>query len=560
MYRGRALTVDQLSKEQVRWARQSLQRKLPPHPPLAEHVPPSGRLQVMVWNSGGLAYHDLLQWLQSHSQTYDVIILVETRLAHNMEHMTATHYILHSAQPHAGVMLLIHKRLAPLHRVTWRVLAEGRLVHARLYGVKGHVNIIGFYQQAWQPMQVEQCLKHRAKLLFLGGDFNTDLPPTCPYVGEAVEPHQDGAKPRPPRQPDWQQLQALICKHGLSALNTFQAWSPTYQGRGPQGDYVQSRVDYLYMKHKQVDQTSRHCRYDHDFILTAHRTNAQHSPMFFNTRSQWTPWQAEPPANVTTAKARAALLQCYQHDRPQWEQWSETVESHLRSQPDLQHAISELHRSTRQHLARLPQAHAPRVPSLHQDKLWTTGVANMWGHYRAMRNITSRDVHGIFRAWRHHACFFKASRRFRREARQRKKALIDEFLSEAQECAIRRDTSQWYKRIRHLCPKAKLEKIHLRADDGTLLSPEGSLQALATYYADLFRDQSYTPESLPPLCQVPFSISEIEAAILRLPPRKALLPDLPPAPTVAKDTIAVCCSKASTCGMQITTAGLLQHA
>ena len=50
-------------------------------------------------------------------------------------------------------------------------------------------------------------------------------------------------------------------------------------------------------------------------------------------------------------------------------------------------------------------------------------------------------AHSLFQAWKHWAAFFKASRVFRQEARHRKKALVDEFLSEAQECAIRRDTS-----------------------------------------------------------------------------------------------------------------------
>ena len=152
----------------------------------------------MIWNSGCLAYHDLMQWLQYTGHIHDVIIIVETRLTHDMEHVTATHYVMHSAQPHARVMVMIHKRLAPVHRVTWRVLAAGRLVHARLCGTTGHVNIVGFYQQAGQPNQVEQCLKHRAKLLaqlnhlllecsvvqllFLGGGFNTD-PLLAPMLG-----------------------------------------------------------------------------------------------------------------------------------------------------------------------------------------------------------------------------------------------------------------------------------------------------------------------------------------------------------------------------------------
>ena len=105
-----------------------------------------------------------MQWLQSTNKLQHIIIILEARLAHDMEYMTTTHYVMHSAQQHAGIMILIHKKLAPIHRVTWRIITAGRLVHARLYGTRSHVNIVGFYQQAWQPTQVESCLKRRAQL------------------------------------------------------------------------------------------------------------------------------------------------------------------------------------------------------------------------------------------------------------------------------------------------------------------------------------------------------------------------------------------------------------
>ena len=219
---------------QAKWAQQSLNR-MPPQPKPPDPLEASS-------SSGRL----IMQWLQSTHQVQNIIVILETRLAHDMEHMTTTHYAMHSTRQHAGVMILIHKRLAPIHRVTCRVLTAGRLVHARLYGTRSHVDIVGFYQQAWQPTQVGSCLKRRAQLtaqlnqlllecssnqlLFLGGDFNTDLPPASPYIGDAVEPNQ--ARPGP-RQPDWQQLRALICRHGLCALNAFQSGRQRTRAQDP---------------------------------------------------------------------------------------------------------------------------------------------------------------------------------------------------------------------------------------------------------------------------------------------------------------------------------------
>ena len=206
-----------------------------------------------------------MQWLQTSAPAPDVLILVETRMAHDMEHMAQSYYVMHSSKPHAGIMILIHKRMAPQHRVTWRILSTGRLVHARLYGSNNsHINIIGYYQQAWQTQQAATCLKRRAELttqldqllqscskcqlLLLGGDFNTDLPPAPPYIGEAqaLGLAKDG-----PRQADRRHLQA----HDMCALNTFRRWTPTYRGPGPNGDLVQSRIDYLFMRHKHANMT-----------------------------------------------------------------------------------------------------------------------------------------------------------------------------------------------------------------------------------------------------------------------------------------------------------------
>ena len=102
-------------------------------------------------------------------------------------------------------MLMINKRLAQVHRITWRVLVDGRLVHVRVYGDDSHTNVVGYYQQAWQPLQVASCLRARAalmskldklltecsnnQLLLLGGDFDTDLPPASPNIGDAASPH-----------------------------------------------------------------------------------------------------------------------------------------------------------------------------------------------------------------------------------------------------------------------------------------------------------------------------------------------------------------------------------
>ena len=278
-----------------------------------------------------------------------------------------------------------------------------------------------------------------------------------------------------------------------------------------------------------MDQASRSCTCDTDFILTAHRSNAQHLPMRFNTRARWTPWQAPKRHKVYSMRDRQALITCRAQNEDAWSNWAVATNQRINEQTTIDDALQELCRSTTTQLAQLPRTATVQVPSLHQDAAWTKGVANMWMHYRAMRNLRGAHTRNIFQAWRHMTCFQRASRTFRKEARARKRYLVDQFFIEAGECTIRGDIHQWYRRIRYICPKAKMEKIHLQDANGALMSPEQSIQCLQQYNRVIFHDPTYTPEPLPALPRVPFSVSEIEAAIHKLPVRKAALPELPPA-------------------------------
>ena len=100
-YRGITLRPQHLSQAQVQKALSSIHAK--GRQPIQASVPKppfhSGRLQVMVWNSGGLAYHDLMHWLEVSPRSPDVIIILETRLAHHMEHLTTSYYLMHSIAP-----------------------------------------------------------------------------------------------------------------------------------------------------------------------------------------------------------------------------------------------------------------------------------------------------------------------------------------------------------------------------------------------------------------------------------------------------------------------------
>ena len=89
-----------------------------------------------------------MHWAHTEGEPYSIIILTETRLATDMEFSTARFNVVHSAAKHAGVMVLICKKLAVMDRVTWRAIIPGRLVQVRLHGARRYTDIVAVYQQA----------------------------------------------------------------------------------------------------------------------------------------------------------------------------------------------------------------------------------------------------------------------------------------------------------------------------------------------------------------------------------------------------------------------------
>ena len=161
-YRGRNFKPQHLSPDQIQKARPC--SHTPQTRPSHHQTCREAALHRTPWNCGGLAYQDFLYWLTLQTVPPQIVILVETRLAHHMEHATDQYFIVHSAKPHAGVLIMVHKSVAPLHRVTWRIIEPGRILHGRVYGNCGHLHIIGYYQQAWQPQSPGTCWKERSRI------------------------------------------------------------------------------------------------------------------------------------------------------------------------------------------------------------------------------------------------------------------------------------------------------------------------------------------------------------------------------------------------------------
>ena len=132
-----------------------------------------------------------------------------SRLPFDMEHSTEQFHVLHSHATHAGVMILVNKRVAKADALSWRVLEQGRVVHAKVYGHKATHNIVGINQQAGQSGNTAWCMQRLQKLdkllqecsssqpMIMGGDFNTEVCPNKILVGNSYPPGKPGGAPKP---------------------------------------------------------------------------------------------------------------------------------------------------------------------------------------------------------------------------------------------------------------------------------------------------------------------------------------------------------------------------
>ena len=106
----------------------------------------------------------------------------------------------------------------------------------------------------------------------------------------------------------------------------------------------------------------------------------------------------------------------------------------------------------------------------------------MWSSYRAFKKHAKVNLTNIMHTWRQFTAFQKASRKFKQEARLKRKMLVQDFLQSASQCELDRDIAQWYKRIGQLCPKAKHESIHLKDQHGEPMSPEASIACMDDFF------------------------------------------------------------------------------
>ena len=137
-------------------------------PRCSQRVPPSHkrRLRVFTFNTGILstdAYDELLNWLQTKPDEWDVICLQETGWKLDTEYTSGPWRVIashHPKQKNSGVITMVSTRLVAAENIRHAALLQGRLLHVKLEFPSHHVDILNLYQYAWNPDRAPQRMLH----------------------------------------------------------------------------------------------------------------------------------------------------------------------------------------------------------------------------------------------------------------------------------------------------------------------------------------------------------------------------------------------------------------
>ena len=254
---------------------------------------PKRRLRVFTFNTGILssdAYDELLNWLQTKPDEWDVICLQETGWKLNTEYTSGPWRVIashHPKQKNSGIITMISTRLVAAENIRHAAILQGRLLHVKLEFPSHHVDIINLYQYAWNPDRAPQQMLHdRAQVweklgscllslagrntLVVCGDFNCPLRPTNGSTGPGlVRPREEPA--------DANSFSAIIETHGLVALNTWGSprQSHTYEAHH-RGTPVKTQLDYIFTRRVSADPLARKAHTRRDITLAAWRGGGRH--------------------------------------------------------------------------------------------------------------------------------------------------------------------------------------------------------------------------------------------------------------------------------------------
>ena len=525
--------------------------QLPAWPP-AEDTPTAsaavrqrGLLSVLSLNLGGLTQHgydELCTWLHTPSvrEQVDVICLQETWRLGSEYLLPDWFWISSGSAPVSGqgVAVLVNRRFASDQIIRFREVQVGRLLHVVVplprCGGSRSLDVVC----AYMPSKVSESqstydkrdkswtiLDHlldslpSRNMLYMAGDFNTDLHFAPPFVGVSYSagPRQRASARDQPR------FQRMLAQHQLCALNT---WRPEATYRDAQGHT--SRVDFILTRLHQARDRRIHA-FPH-IRLASWRASEGH--VLLGGYISIDVWRMAPAARAPSGHDRDALCKAClpgpEHDRLR--QVFQT-KAHL-FQPQLSPATAE------KLLLDVCQEAFPRRAASRAGLPWQlpevqSDLRRVWQlRYQLQRTEVPRRSTALricFNTWHQAQSLAHELKRLKTRSRQRRREVWMQRLEEGEKALARHDTYALFQVIQTLAPRRSRARVQIRDATGHVLVPEEEALALVSYWSDIFCQGS---DARPPrrLQQaLHLTPANLHTALRRLKGRKAVAPGNAPA-------------------------------
>ena len=368
-----------------------------------------------------------------HQSEWDVVLVQETHWKGDTKCYTSGpwHVVATGAQKgdtSSGVAIFVHRRLANADCLSYRVYAQGRVLHVRVPAVNNSVDVICVYQHVWRgSCNTEQNVQQRHKIwlamrqavasvplrndFITGGDYNTPIYTLHPHTGTAILHSQS-------EYPDQDEVHSVLQDHGLTLLNTWHAKNKvTCINSGSR-----TQLDYLVCRVQHADLQAKHCQPLRDCALGTWKEN-HHIPVGASVR-KLQPWTL-PPKRPQTAKSQEVQT-AIAHNSPAALAMKASIAQHLQAIPD-NLDLQQLHHVLTAVLQDSLAAFFPRQGSTSDERVsacpqFQQPVRKMWELYRAFKTSRSTSLGGCFTAWEKYTAFRKTSVQVKQAANVVKRA------------------------------------------------------------------------------------------------------------------------------------------
>ena len=137
----------------------------------------------------------------------------------------------------------------------------------------------------------------------------------------------------------------------------------------------------------------------------------------------------------------------------------------------------------------------------------------MWHARREALRIRGSSLRELFLGWMHVTRYHAYQKQIRKFSRANKRLKLEYILSEGADLALRGQTFEWCRKIRQLCPKQTIRRIHMFDMHGMPLHPSQEIQLIEQYYTVLYSDENLPSFRIGPLTCLPFDCQEMAKAL-----------------------------------------------